>query len=188
MRAASGVLNLRAGGASQSIFTADAGGVLKFTANYSHTATSTVQGQGTIFANGGTVQVDGAYAVAGATIVDSAGGLTLQPAALLTNLGSRVELLRGTLALRSGDDASVQTLIVGRSTAPVLHTANPLQVTGVMTWTDGTLQGAGSLQIGAAARAWFGGSNKFLNGFRLENAGNLVWQAGALYANALIMG
>ena len=72
---------------------------------------------------------------------------------------------------------------MGRNTAPVLHAANPLQVTSVMTWTDGTLQGAGSLQIGAAARAWFGGSNKFLNGFRLENAGNLVWQAGALYAN-----
>ena len=50
VRAASGVLNLRAGGASQGTFTADAGGVLKFTANYSHTATSTVQGQGTIFA------------------------------------------------------------------------------------------------------------------------------------------
>jgi hypothetical protein len=145
VRAGAGVFTFRQGGANQSVFTADAGGVLKFTANFSHTAPSTVQGLGAVQVNGGALDVAGAYAVGGATVVETAGGLNLLPGSDPLSLG-RVELRRGGLMLRTGQSVAIPVLVVGQ-TNPTLTTDNPLQVTEVMTWTDGTLQGAGDLLV-----------------------------------------
>lgn len=182
VRAGGGVLNLRAGGANQSVFTADAGGTLKFTANFSHTASATVQGLGVVQVGGGLMEVSGAYAVGGTTLVETAGGLIFQPGSVPASLGSRVELRRGALTLRSGQSVAAPVLVVGQN-APTLSTDDPIQVTEVMTWTDGTLQGSGSLLIANTARGWFEGGQKHLNAFHLRNAGSLVWQRGVIYAS-----
>jgi hypothetical protein len=150
VRAGAGVFTVRQGGANQSVFTADAGGVLKFTTNFSHTAPSTVQGLGAVQVNGGAMDVAGAYAVGGATVVETAGGLNLLPGSDPLSLG-RVELRRGGLMLRTGQPVAIPVLVVGQNN-PTLTTENPLQVTEVMTWTDGTLQGAGDLLV-AVGRA-----------------------------------
>ena len=182
VRVDGGVLNVRRGGESQGVLTANPAGVLRFASAYTLTTSSTVQGAG-IFnvATSGAVSVQGVYAIDGVTSING-GALTFEPAATVLSLGSRMVVGGGVMTLRSGEALSVPTYEHGPG-AGELVVDDTLTVTGVMTWTEGTLRGAGRLivqNVGAIT----GTPNKILNNFRLDNAGTLVWSGGAVFGNA----
>ncbi|HHY56829.1 MAG TPA: hypothetical protein GYA08_15495, partial [Chloroflexi bacterium] len=173
VRVDGGILNVRRGGESQGVLTANPAGVLRFASAYTLTTSSTVQGAGVFnVATSGAVNVQGVYAIDGVTSING-GALTFEPAATVLSLGSRMVVGGGVMTLRSGEALSVATYEHGPG-AGELVADDTLTVSGVMTWTEGTLRGAGRLVVQNVG-AITGTPNKILNNFRLDNAGSLVW-------------
>jgi hypothetical protein len=126
----------------------------------------------TVSVTAGTVDVHGSYAASAATNV-TGGTLTLHPDATLASLGSAVTIDVGTLDLASGETASATTLaITGGGT---LQASDALSVSGLTTWTAGTMAGSGTTSAGGGI-AFSGSPVKDLVGTRrLEVAGSTTW-------------
>jgi hypothetical protein len=180
VRAANGVMTLRGGGLGSNLFIADANGTLKFAADYVFANSATVQGAGVFMYTGGTVSVNGVYALDGVTWIDN-GTLSFEPASILLKLGGKVNFVRGGLNLRSGEAQTVASFEMGNG-APTLTADDPITVTNVMTWTSGTMKGLARMAL-LGSTLMQSTANKFIEDFDLENFGNAMWTGGGFFIN-----
>ncbi len=147
---AAGTLVLSGGGENTSSIQVPAGGQLLFSGSYGHPAGSVLTGPGEVVFQNGTHTLAGTYTVGGPTTVS--GGVV--------NFAADASL--GELRLTGGE--------VGGS--------GRLEVTELLSWTQGTMRGDGKLVLGAAAVGeWTGAADKWLNR-PMDNLGVVNWSGG----------
>ena len=119
-------------------FNAGTGGTLAFTATSVTLASSSVVGGAGTVSFASTVTTTGTYNVAGTTRV-TAGTLTFDAGSRVLTAGALV-ISGGTVHFDSGSAARTATLTLSGGT---LTGADTLTVTGMATWTGGTMSGTG---------------------------------------------
>src|SRR4029450_6036514 len=134
----SGTLKLNGGGANNGSMVLQGTSQLEFNSTYTLNAVSTLS-SGTVRFSSGTVMVNGSYDVSGTTLV-TGGTLTFGASATVVNWGNRVDLSNATVNLNLGKGVILPNLLLSNTT---LSSSDPLTVTGVMTWSGGTLSGSG---------------------------------------------
>jgi hypothetical protein len=144
-----GTLSLGFGSSQTGSFQVQRGATLAFPGGYNLTGTSAVGGDGTVDFGGGTVHVAGIYDLAGTTAIDGGTADFL--------VGART----GALALSTG----------------TLAGPGDLTVTGLLTWTGGTMSGSGRT-VANGGMAVSGPAGKTLDGRALDNAGTATWTGG----------
>ncbi|MBP7148602.1 MAG: hypothetical protein KBD01_13765 [Acidobacteria bacterium] len=141
------------------------GAVLRF-GGATHTVATGADISGTRVEFGnGSVTLNGGYAVTGTTQV--AGNVTFNAAATLTSLGAAYEQSAGVVNLNSGETATVTTI---NHSAGTLQGSDAINVSGLYTWTGGTLSGSG-VSTANGGLALSGASSKLLVR-TLRNANN----------------
>src|SRR5579883_2880918 len=185
----SGVVNVQSGtlsvmgGVSSGLFTNAPGTTLDFN-NGTHTLLpgSTVAGAGTFSVSGGTVNVNGNYSITGGHSFTGGTANFQGPYNLTTGA---MNVAGGTINFNSGGTASPSSLTLG--TSGTLGGSNLVSVSGVFTWTDGQITGAGA---GSGPVYVNGGLNmsgqarKSLLARTLINAGTGTWSAGDYYSGS----
>ena len=170
----SGTLRLDAGGTSSGSFTAEASAVLAFSSGtHQLEVGSSVSAAGEVHFRGGTTDLNGAYNVTGSTKT-SGGTANFNASATVSSVGS-VTIGGGTANFSSGEAITTDRLSISSGT---LAGSDTVTVTGLTTWSAGTLKGSGQT-IAQGGLAISGGSAyKFLDGYTLVNAGPATWTAG----------
>src|SRR5262249_35055717 len=124
--------------------------------------------------NGGTVDVQGAYDASIATVVSN-GTVTFEPSATLTSLGQLLTVSGGTAMFPAGTALSLPALTITGGTL----TSGDLTVTGLLTWSGGTISGAGTTT--AQGGLTLNGPYRVLDGRTLLNPGTATWTSGTFY-------
>jgi hypothetical protein len=171
-----GTLVLGLGGVSSGSFTAQVTATLNFAGgDHNLTAASTVGGGGTVMFSGGFTEVAGGYNVTGSTVIT---GGSVDYAGTITSVGTALTLggFNNTVNFQ-GNSLSVGTFTLSSGT---LYGIGDLAVTGLMTWTGGTMADTGSTTLTSSASLTISGTNfKVLDGRTLNITGgptaNSVW-------------
>jgi fibronectin-binding autotransporter adhesin len=154
----SGTLDLEGGGTATGSFTAQTGTSLEFGhSDWAFDSTSNVSGAGTVeftFAYWPSIfNSNSVYNVSGDTVFDSQEPVDFLSGSHVENLGS-VTLESGMLDLSSG--LAVSAVNLSETSGAILTGSDPLTVSGPITWTGGSMSGAGStvadgtLQLGVS--------------------------------------
>jgi VCBS repeat-containing protein len=125
--------------------------------------------------NGGTVEVNGIYNVAGSTGFPSTAIVNFNAPATVSNLGA-LTVDGGTANFSSGEDVSASSLV--QSNSATVSGSDRLVVSGTMTWSGGTQSGSGQTIVGGGMT--LNGVNMTLNGRTIVNASGTTtnWTAG----------
>src|SRR5262249_20631810 len=91
----------------------------------------------------------------------------------LHNIGTTLSISGGTLNFLLGVPLTIPSLTMSSG---FLNTPNDLTVAGLLTWTGGTMQGAGTTT--AQGGMTLAGTTKTLDGRNLTNPGTATWTAG----------
>ena len=157
--ASSGTLDFEGGGTATGSFTAAAQSTLEFgQSSWAFNSTSSVSGAGTVeFPSAywpAIFNSNSQYNVSGTTDIENQDSVHFRSGSHVKNLGFLTLDNGGTLDLSSGLAVSAVTLT--ESSGAILTGSDPLTVSGLITWTGGTMSGTGStladgtLQLGAS--------------------------------------
>jgi hypothetical protein len=197
VQANSGTLELNGGGTATGSFAVVGGATLQFSTYYNQRNTAFLFNAGSGVSGAGTVDFTGYYAtgssvstsssvfasgasydVTGATRVDNyatvsfLAGSTVQATGTLTIDGNG-----GTVNFSTGSAVTVGSLTVSTGYSSTLTGSDTVTVSGLTTWTNGTMSGTGTtiaqggLQLGAAG----GSGSESLYGRSLTNTGSAIW-------------
>jgi hypothetical protein len=197
VQANSGTLELNGGGTATGSFAVVGGATLQFSTYYNQRNTAFLFNAGSGVSGAGTVDFTGYYAtgssvstsssvfasgasydVTGATRVDNyatvsfLAGSTVQATGTLTIDGNG-----GTVNFSTGSAVTVASLTVSTGYSSTLTGSDAVTVSGLTTWTNGTMSGPGTtiaqggLQLGVAS----GSDYEYLYGRTLENPASGVW-------------
>ena len=167
-----GTLSLNAGGTASGSITGSPGATLRIGAGvYTLSSASSVSVSAASF-DGGTVNVNGAYAATSVTSVSGA-VVNFTPTANLTSIGSSLTIDAGAANFDSGETIAPATLTMSGGT---LSGADTVNVSGLFTWTGGTMAGGGTTNANGGI-AISGTGFKDLNPRTLHNVGTAVWAA-----------
>jgi len=168
-----GTLVLNGGGSGSGSYTVGAVAALNFGAGV-HNIGGSVSGAGSVSFYPDTANVGGTYNVTGGTSVNS-GSVNFNSSATVTSLGPLTQS-GGTLNFSIGRSIAATTVNLsgGTLTGPDSFTAG-----GLFTWSGGWISGAGVTNANGGLA--INGSNKYLDGRTLNNAGSAVWTAGYIY-------
>jgi len=153
-----GTLSLNGGsgaGTADGVYQANAIGTLEFGGGtHALGAAGTVSGTGTVQVSGGTVNAAGAW-----------------------NVTSPTQVNGGTLNYNNAAGGTTGALDLSAGT---LGGTGLLTVSGAMTWTGGSLAGAGGTTrvLSGGTLSLAGGTKTLNSGYTLENAGTATWSAG----------
>ena len=143
------------------------GGTLRFSGGtHSVNAGANVTGTNVTF-DLGTITIASTYSVSGTTSVNGA-TVSFTPASTITSKGTTLTVTLGNLNLASGEAIALTTLTL---TTGTLSGSDNVTVTGLMTWSGGTMSGSGVTTIAAGGTLDFLGAVKTLDGRTLNNAG-----------------
>jgi len=168
-----GTLVLNGGGSGSGSYTVGAVAALHFGAGV-HNIGGSVSGAGSVSFYPDTANVGGTYNVTGGTAVNS-GSVNFNSSATVTSLGPLTQS-GGTLNFATGRSIAATTVNLsgGTLTGPDSFTAG-----GLFTWSGGWISGSGVTNANGGLA--INGSNKYLDGRTLNNAGSAVWTAGYIY-------
>jgi hypothetical protein len=155
IRASSGVLELNGGGASAGRF----------------------EGSATLVFGGGTTDVNGVVAMAGATRIETSAVVNFNAPATVTNLGT-LTIASGTTNFSNTAEAVAAALV---HTGGDLVGPGTLRVTGPLTWNGGTQSGTGQT-IGAGGMTLATSGAKWISGRTIVNpvGQTATWSAGQI--------
>jgi VCBS repeat-containing protein len=169
MNVTGGTISLDAGGVSSGAFNL-AGGILEF-GNGVHDlqAASTVSGPGgTVRFDAGTVTVAGTYDVTGTTLV---AGATANFTGTVDAVGA-LAISSGNANFSSGELIQATTLSL---TGGTLSGTDTVGVTGLATWSAGTMSGTGTTSANGDLDINTAGQKRLESGRTLHTAGTTTW-------------
>lgn len=147
----------------------------------------------------GTATFTGAFDVSpGATLNNTGNGTGIFTGTLNVQSGATLGFQSGTSVINSGATITCSgTLRVNNGSVTLNVPVNPpyldfsggtitgtapLTVTGVLTWTGGTMSGTGATNLSlSSTTSMSGGADKILTGRTLNNAGNIAWSGGLIW-------
>ncbi len=141
-------------------------GTLRLQQDGAHSGTFDVFASAALEFYGGDHILDGSATIAGAGDVTFGGGTTTITGTI-TSLSGLLTLSSGTLNL-NGPTSILAFSLPGPG---ILEGSSSLTVTEVMTWTGGTMRGAGTTTIAPEAELILSGGDKYLNARKLNNQG-----------------
>ncbi len=151
----SGRLSLQSGGMNSGTINLASGTTLDFAGGVHQLETdSVVTGPGDVVFNSGTVHVLGEFTPSGSNTISGA----------TVNFDAPTGVALTELTVSSG----------------TLSGTNEVTVTDALTWTGGTMSGAGVTTIASGATLTLDGGNRTLSGRMLVNAGQAAWNAGTV--------
>jgi hypothetical protein len=169
----SGTLRLAGGGSGNGGFDAT-GATLNFGGG-AFDLSGPVSGTALVFSGANPATLSGSYAVTDSTTVTSG---TVNITGEVSSVGSTLSVQNGTANFSSGESIGVTTLSIA---AGNLTGSDTITVSGMLSWTGGTMSGTGST-IANGGIAISGTPGKVLNGRTLTNNGMATWSGGTLTA------
>ena len=176
----SGALELENGGAHTGSFVIAAAARLEFGGG-THTlsAPASISGGGTMHFAAGTTSVNGGtYNVTGATRCAS-GTHTFLGAASVTSVGT-LEIVGGTLNFSSGE--LITTTAYTQSSGTLTGT-DTLTVSGLLTWSGGTMSGQGTTNANGGLMLTNAGGVNLRDTRTVNNAGVATWSGAGSFSN-----
>ncbi len=170
----SGTLALSGGGRDTGSFSVAAAATLSFAGGTHTLSGASLNGTGSLQVNSGTVNFN-----TGSTAT-SLTGLTVSSGTVNFNAGSgapsqaALSISGGTLNFSSGTGVAASALT---QTAGTLGGSDGVTVTGLLSWSGGTMAGPGAT-LAQGGMALSGGGDEYLDGRTLDNYGSAAW-AGA---------
>jgi hypothetical protein len=169
-----GELSLNTDGTHSGDFTGSTGAILRFGGGTQLLeSTSTVEADAVEF-DGGSITIEGSYEAASATEF-AATAVTFNPISTIVSLGEDVIVGSGTNTLNSGDPID---LVTYTHTNGTFASSNAVSVSGLLSWSSGTIGGMGAVDA-LGGMALSGGGTKSLSG-TLVNHATATWTAGLL--------
>ena len=167
----SGTLTLSGSGTQSGTLTASAGTTLRFNGGTHALASGSSTTGSSIVFDAGTITIDGSYAFSSDTTIAGA-AVTFNAASTLTSIGSALTVGGGSVTFGSGETVSPATLTI---TSGTLQGPDMVNVSGLTTWSGGTITGAGTINANGGAALGTTSTKDLTGGRVLNTSATTTW-------------